>query len=346
MKLIIYIFFAVSLLLITGCNNRQAVAKRQAASDTLVHEDTAENDRYSPNRQSINLFTLILPENENVAFVSLSDIYPLSEKSDSIAIPDIRIKGLEASRYFKLEGKYKERFYSETGITDTDSLFVYHYADNAYASFLARDLEVVAKINNYASDSDWPFSHYEYMIGFEINKEKLNGFRDKFYDALVFVGKENPFTKEPLTPIVWKKTDGDEYPVKKIEEEWLQHLNSAIKGNTYLFEKENLKYYLQDFLSDPSHNDPRPYGRRLIVVDSTTNDVIIDKIFARGEGSSPSPLNYTEEAYGEINQWTGKLLKDKPPVVFGFEYISFGCPYISVIDKSGEDIFLNCDNRH
>jgi len=346
MKTIISLLFTTILLVISGCSNRQAVAKPQITSDTLVVENNDVVEYYSPNRQSINLFTLNAPEGEVVAFVSLSDIYSLSENPDSAAIPDTKKMGFGASQHFKLEGKYRERFLAKTKISETDSVFIYDYDNNKSASFLVKTLDVVAIINHYASDSDWPYSQYDYMIGFEMEKSQLKGFRDSFYGALVYVGKENPFTGEPLTPIVWKKIAAQDYTSKKIEIEGLEYLNSASKGDVHLFEKDSLQYFLQDFLYDPSDYDGRPYGRRLLVVDAKTKDIIIDKIFAHNEGSSPSPLNYAEEAYGEINQWTGKLLKDKPPVVFGFEYISFGCPGISLIDKSGEDIYLNCDNRH
>ena len=87
------------------------------------------------------------------------------------------------------------------------------------------------------------------------------------------------------------------------------------------------------------------FARRLLVVDSKTKEIIIDKLYSSSEGTSPTPLNY-EEGDDVVNQWTGKLFKNKPQVIFGFLYESFGCPGISIIDKSNEEIYLQCDNRH
>ena len=47
-----------------------------------------------------------------------------------------------------------------------------------------------------------------------------------------------------------------------------------------------------------------------------------------------------------INQWTGKLFKNKENVIFGFQYHSFSCPYITVLSKKPAQIEINCDNRH
>ncbi len=123
--------------------------------------------------------------------------------------------------------------------------------------------------------------------------------------------------------------------------EYKSYMEGSSMGNTYLYKTNHFLYFLQDYLDD---RNVACY-RRLLIVDSKTKDIIIEKFFGRGEGTSPSDLNYADE-YETVNQWTGKLFKDKPPVVFGFEYISFGCPAISIIDKSNEDIYINCDNRH
>lgn len=60
-------------------------------------------------------------------------------------------------------------------------------------------------LNGYSSAEDWPYHHYDFMIGFEINKKLLNGFSEYYREALVYIGKENPFSNERLKPISWKK---------------------------------------------------------------------------------------------------------------------------------------------
>ncbi|MCA1751402.1 MAG: hypothetical protein LC670_06345, partial [Flavobacteriales bacterium] len=56
-----------------------------------------------------------------------------------------------------------------------------------------------------------------------------------------------------------------------------------------------------------------------------------------GESRSFAPLD---------NQWTGKLFKNQPQVIFGFSYHSFGCPRITFLHPDKEKININCDNRH
>ncbi len=50
--------------------------------------------------------------------------------------------------------------------------------------------------------------------------------------------------------------------------------------------------------------------------------------------------------YPMVNQWTGKLFKDYPPVLFGFVWQSFGCDNIDIIQLPLTTIPILCDNRH
>jgi len=80
-----------------------------------------------------------------------------------------------------------------------------------------------------------------------------------------------------------------------------------------------------------------PFARRLLVLDSETNDRVYETIYYESEGTSLNPLNY---------QWTGKLFKNKPAVIFGFQIHSFDCPTIQFLSMSEKEISLYCDNNH
>ena len=54
----------------------------------------------------------------------------------------------------------------------------------------------------------------------------------------------------------------------------------------------------------------------------------------------------TEQEDRRNSQWTGTLFKNKPPVIFGFTSESFGCSVITLMEKAGGEIPINCDNRH
>jgi hypothetical protein len=72
-------------------------------------------------------------------------------------------------------------------------------------------------------------------------------------------------------------------------------------------------------------------------------------MFNNSEGASVAPLNFgiSNPNYADLKgQWMGKLFKNKPEVIFGFEWVSFGCPGIIYINSRDKYIQINCDNRH
>lgn len=86
---------------------------------------------------------------------------------------------------------------------------------------------------------------------------------------------------------------------------------------------------------------------QLFVLASDTKAISFEDTLYESEGCSLSPPNYTREEFnGEAFQWTGRLFKDKPPVFFGFQWFSFGCPYIDLIQTPGSIVPILCDNRH
>ncbi|WP_264530270.1 oxidoreductase [Flavobacterium sp. N502540] len=341
---ITHLLSASLLLLIFSCNKKENPKSAQsglAQHNQVENDSTQKGEEQTPKKESINLFTLMPKDSSDVAFISLSDIYPVNDEKDTLVLPNIEKLGKHDAQYFTFDKNYRKRFLSKTNISESDSVFIFDYARHKLVSLAVKNLKTAAMLNVYSSEGDWPYHNYDFMIGFEINKKHLNGFSEYFRDALVYVGKENPFSKVGLKPIVWKKIAGKEYPSRPMKREDRTLLKNKLTGTAYSFKTTDYHYFLQEYLDA----NKTIYARRLLVTDSKTNDIIIEKFYCQSEGTSPAPLNY-EEGDNEINQWTGKLFKNKPLVVFGFEYISFGCPSISVIDQSNEEIFLQCDNRH
>jgi len=343
MKVKLYAISTVFALLLFSCNKKENTKtnQRDLVKKTETKTDTIQEAEDGTRKESINLFTIIPKDSSDVAFISLSDIYPVNDEKDTLALPNLEKIGKYNAVYFTFDKNYRKRFLSKTNISETDSVFITDYAKNKHVSFAVKNLKTAAMLNGYSSEEDWPYQPYDFMIGFEINKKYLQGFSDYYRDALVYVGKENPFSKEPLKAIAWKKIAEKEYPSKAMKNQDRVLLKGKLAGNTYLYKTNSYQYFLQDYLD----SNKIFYGRRLLVVDSKTKDIVIEKLYSQSEGTSPAPLNY-EEGDNIVNQWTGKLFKNKPQVVFGFEYQSFGCPCISIIDKSNEEIFLQCDNRH
>lgn len=290
------------------------------------------------NAQDLEIFYLNSHENinkETITFVSLSDIYPLSDHQDSLAIPDLSEKGEEQAKQFesfRLSSKYRQQFLTRTKISETDKVFIYSYSKNKLISFPVSSLNVVACLNIYGAD--WPYSQFDFMIGFEIDKRFLTDFDQYFENTLVCIGKKNPFVVNQMKSIVWQKIENDKIPLKDPISYDTSYSGKSILGNTYKYEMDGLLYYLQDFLrvSDNSIS-----LKRLFVIETKTQKVVCSKMYYSGESSSFATLD---------NQWTGKLFKNKPSIILGFKWVSFGCPSIEFLSNTGRDIYTNCDNRH
>jgi hypothetical protein len=288
--------------------------------------------------QDLKIFDLQYYEKDpthSFSFISLSEIYPLNENPDSLAIPDLREKENDEApnfTYFKLDSTYRKRFLTATNISETDKVFIYDYSINALQTFTVKNLKVIACLNIYGAD--WPYSQDDYMIGFEVNKNFLKSSDKYFTNSLAYVGKENPFVRGQVKPIIWKKIDLADYSSKELPTYDTSYAGKCVTGDAYKFETEGLQYFVQDLVRLA---DKWISVKHLIVINLKTKETICEKLFYSGESASFAPLD---------NQWTGKLFKNKPPVIFGFHWVSFGCPSITFLNPTEKDIYINCDNRH
>jgi len=293
--------------------------------------------------QDLNLYTVDLYENNShkqVAFTSLSETYPLSEHPDSLAMPSLEGITEQEAQYILLDSIYRKRFLTTMNLSETDTVFIYDYARGILKSFPIKTLNLVAIINIYQTEG--PYHQEDFKIGFEIDAALLSDHNPYFLSCLAAVGKENPFEVGKLAPITWMKTDRSNFPSIPIDYESAEILvaNNYFEGDVYVGESNDLQYFIQEY-SDQEH----VACRHLIVINVKTNGVLCDRLFFEDEGSSLTDLN-SLESYPAINQWTGKLLKNKPLVVFGFKYVSFGCESITFLQPTENDLYLKCDNRH
>ncbi|HLM52908.1 MAG TPA: hypothetical protein VK325_04805 [Pseudoxanthomonas sp.] len=283
---------------------------------------------------------------KRIAFVSLSDNYPLSEDPNSLAIPDPKDLEKEELQYFRLDSEYRKRLLSATGVQETDYVFIYDYSTDALLSFPVEDLNAVAYLNDYRSVDECPCDQHDYMIGLEISKDAVGASKNYYTDVLVHIGEENVFTHGEMKPIVWKIIDQNEFPSARISSETRYLHARATRGDTYLYESNELRYLLQDLTRIGS---APVTDRHLLVIDKKDGGILVDRVFEDGESLSPASLSVEipkEDEFARPEQWTGKLFRNKPPVLFGLEYASFGCPNIIFLDSEEEDIDINCDNRH
>jgi hypothetical protein len=322
-------------------------------TDTLVSEQAGQVDftEVAPDwitYSDLKLYSLVYYERsptERVGFTSLSDNYPLSEHPDSLAVPDLYSSEEEGvlvnDEYVTLNTQYRKRFLTKTKISEADTVFIYNYYSNTLVSFKVKSLPVIARLNFYMDQNDRPHSQDDYMIGFEIDKNVLRDFGDNYYQTLVYVGKENPFVQGQLKPVVWKKIKPSDLPSTSVSTKHTLQLRTYEKGSAYMFKAINFEYFIQDFLKGKNIS-----ARRLLVLDGNTKELVRDIVYFESEGASLAPLNFITGHDKNYHQWTGQLFRNRPPVVFGFEAISFGCPYIEFLHKSVAGVPIYCDNRH
>lgn len=340
------VFSIFLLILLAACNNSEFKKPSTTKDEPTLKSENPEKNTSQINTHEIELYQFYdLEENtgKKIAFVSLSDNYPLSDNEDSVAIPNLdNIQDKKELEFFKLDKKYRKRFLERMGISESDSVFIYDYSTDILLSFEVKRLDVAANLSIYSYQEiyEYPLTQFDYEIGFVLNKSVL-GKLDLRYN-LVFVGEENPFTQGQMNPIVWTKINSNQFPSKKSKLSYT--LKNAKRGKSYLYNTDKLQYFLQDF-SDSETNE-YIVQRHIMIVDKETEKVIIERLFTENEGTSMAPLNDSPNYIDSKEQWTGKLFKHKPEVVFGFEWFSFGCANIIFLQSKVKDIYINCDNRH
>jgi hypothetical protein len=335
------------ILTLTSCGEGKSAFNNSNSSDAKRKGSFSHVDK------NVDLFwirDLVDHTGQELGFISLSDIYTLSEHADSLAIPLQEEMESEDLQYIPLTATYRNRFLAATNISETDSVFIYDYSTNVLLAFPVHELEVVANLNMYTNADECPCSQYEYMIGFEVAKNKLTGLSAYFYTTLVAVGAENPFVKGQLKPVVWEKINPEKFPSKKSKltpsQTQYTHKN-ARKGPIYFYEIPNYQIFVQDYTD--STNTNFILDRHVLVIDKNSGKLTTEFMLSESESASLVTLPIQMDAANELfmeKQWAGKLLKNQPEVIFGFESVSFGCPRIDYLNSNRSFIRLNCDNRH
>lgn len=276
----------------------------------------------------------------SIAFVSLSDSYTLNEHPDTSAVPDVSAMNPMAARYFRLENVYRERFLTGVNLSEKDSVFINDYAKGKLHAIAVHEVPVLAVLNQYADEDEYPYTQEDYMIGFEVPPGKLQGLSENYANTFVATGKENPFAQGKLQPLQWKVITPAEFPIIVFKDS--ASTRDMKMGNAYQAENESFRFYIQEYLK----NDEL-FARRLLVFNASEKEPLRKAFYFNTESTGHAPLNnVNSENDPGMYQWTGNLFKNKPPVLFGFLFHTFGCPEISFLHKRERDLYIRCDNRH
>ena len=275
------------------------------------------------------------PSNERdirQAFVNVSESFYMPK--NFLEKKDLR----KDTIYFNKE--QRKEFFKRMKYSITDSIFIYDFKSGIIKKHLVDKTPIIACISIYAkTDEEYKTQDYDewsYQIGFYLGKMTSAGF--------AMIAKENPFVENGLQQIIFEEMDSASIEINiensLVPEGWK---NNSVPA--YTFSYENTTFFVK--------KSKDSYGWNNLIVKNVNTKESVDVGISGGESSSLAPIKIKGEKGDHDNyfqyqgtQYIGKLFKDKPTVVFGFTYKSFGCPSIEFIDKQELPILILCDNRH
>ena len=313
--------------------------------------------------------------------ISLSDIDRLSNHSDSLAVSkfvsevdyrrwrtgtlseeerDIFRNETLESKFMILDAEYRRRFLERTGISETDTAFVYYFAGDVLLAIPVSELNVAA-VRRW-----WPnISQYDFHIGFhregfvfcELSPNDKLVFCEllsvyyywSLNDVLVYVGQTHPFARGGMRIIRWEQIPAEDFPLEKStieadDERILRLLEwGAIRNYDYVYRYkfEHFTLFLQGFARySVSWRWHIRGATHLLIIDTKTDSVVVDRLIGTERGSALLDWN-----------WVGHLFRNAPPVALNFSEIhgwfpnSNYCPFIMFLDAEIDDVYIKCDNR-
>lgn len=271
------------------------------------------------------------------AFLNVSESYfYYTENENTILSKDEELKDT-----IIINKKQRKEFLKKINVSESDSIFIYEIGADLIHTYKVKDLPAIACLNIFSNV--YPNStktERDFEFGFDLKKSYRGS-----YQNFAFVGKENPFQTGKLKPVFWEKIEGSEFPENFKKDATLHSQKFSFKdvvaGESFKFSNNQYHYYLQNL-----QNEKRIYARYLVIIDSITKMVVLNRVYSESEGTFLNQLNLGTNSLNTKFQWTGDLFKNKPPIIFGFLSSMFGCPSIDFLSESEPSIPLLCDNRH
>lgn len=269
-------------------------------------------------------------------FVNLSELYPFDYENESITIiPEDKL-GQEPIQFSKNQSN---EILKRIGFSKKDSLYIFSFNKDSVYKFPISEFKMTAYLNPY-THVDRNIKEYEYEIGLNLEDK----FSDKG-DNFAYVGIQNPFQTGKIKPLIWSKTDNDNFPLQKPNID-NQNKSDNISLETYTISLLHFKYFIQSHIYH-KNNRSRVRRHQLIVIDTTKNKITTELNYHSSESINISPVYKTsDEKMENYYSWTGELFKNKPPIIYGMYGNSFGCSTVDFITENEPSIRIYCDNRH
>lgn len=304
------------------------------------------------NAQGIGPFVLsegLCKKDQKVLYSSISE-YVFGDPDDTTNfIPDLDSSAEFGYSYAILKDFFRKQVLKKVNISETDSVFVYDYFHDQLWSFKVKDLKLIAILNVY---ENWfgegekllggPFPDYYYQISFDFTSE-INLPIDSLYNSFVCINKTNPFITSKIKPMVWKEVHFKQYPEGEAIKTRCPEPIKDYYGKSFQSEYDDYMINIQRIHRDLNSDY---FKQRLWITIKNSSKIIFETTILGGEGSSFAPLNGVEYDYFHKLQYIGPLFKDQGPVMFGLQFVSFGCPSIYLFNSTIYEIGIACDNRH
>ncbi len=264
------------------------------------------------------------------AFVSLSDerIWMNEEFADAAYNPYNMDEGKAREDSIVL-GQEREDFLRAARVKDTDKLHIYSMFLDSVLTFEPTELALIKQTH----------AHWGVDIGFKLTAVNLEKMGDFYWNAFAYIGPSNPFQTGTIHPMVWKQTEKAVFPKNVEIPSQTPSIVQLSAGEVFECVTEDYTYLVQDLIDSTSS---RIRGRHLVVFESESDTLIFNKVFFNTESKSLTPLT----GEGENIQWTGQPFQHKPLMVYGFVWVSFGCPAIDFIGLENQSVEILCNNRH
>lgn len=239
--------------------------------------------------------------------------------------------------YHELNSQKRRLFLECLNIRETDKIFIYNFPLDTVITYELSEAPVVAFLEH--GGGGVPFDQRDFEIGIRLLEFPQMVGDYATYNNVAYIGDENPFLTGNVKPIQWQMTDSTKFPDNLENLEFSQYLEDYDKGETFIFSLDSVNIFLQNII------DERLIGRHLAVVNSKTDSVIFQKILFDGESAGLRPIPTEETNYhDDFYQWTGKLFKNKPTIIYGLIYENFAFRRIHLLDATEPAIYIWSDS--
>lgn len=335
------------LILITACNQPNNQTAHAQLPESPVMVDTLEVEIPVEERvelDELNIFYLTCYRRDSNAMVNvfITDLWPRHDKN-LIIEEKYFTEDFGNRNYHHLSAAHSKIVLDSTGFSEEDTLTIFNVKHGIVRRYAVTDLQVIAQANPY--DTRPPYSHWAFQVGFEIPDIHPTDSL-LYFESFVHIGPEQPFVEGDIEPMVWEEISREDL----LELTKGQQIDLAWTSDTNLlpiYHHQHGKWHI--FLNGTEYKPENHYGADYEVwaFHEDSIGVLSTTYLYDGESQSPAPISLKDDgdSYGPY-QWCGVLFKGQPPVVTNLVWESFGCPYIAVMKKKENQVWIHCDNWH